>query len=399
MPMPDVFAGLDVIEICSGYGPAVMAGKLLADIGCRVTKIEPQDGDPLRHDPVDEGSDLSLFSLVCGNKDCACLDLEGEDAASILQKICAQTGVLLLDAPAWRLISTHMGDARQIAEEFPGLTICVASYFGTTGPLAGWTGSEETVQALSGVMSTTGQAGEPPVRIPGAMITHGAAMFAVIAVLGDFIAKRGSGKGAFLDCNALLPAASFLTAAYPSYFLSGKAPSGIGNRHAMSAPWNTFPCSDGWLVICAGNEPSWRRLCTTMDRPDLLTDPRFATAETRVAHVEALEPEIAAWTGSRTVAEAERVIADSGTPCGAIVSLHDVLDDPQFRARTLLHLTDGDAVAGGIFHRDGQPLRTGPGRSSLGEATADFLARFGIDPARQRRQNPTLTRPAIGSIA
>jgi formyl-CoA transferase/CoA:oxalate CoA-transferase len=374
--MDDFFADLKAIEICAGYGPAVVAGKVLADLGCRVTKVEPLGGDLLRVDPIDEGSSLSLFTLICGAKDSVFIEIGDRGEIGALERLLADADILVLDASAWQTLSSIIGSAPSIIDRYPSLTICVASYFGISGPLASWQGSEEIVQALSGVMSTTGQPGEPPVRIPGAMLTHGAAMCAVISILGDLVAKRRSGRGAFLDCGALLPAAAFLTAAYPVYLLSGEAPTGIGNRHAMSAPWNTFPCSDGWLVICAGNEPSWRRLCETIDRSDLLTDPRFSTADTRVANVDVLEAEIAMWTNSHTVAQAELLIGGNGTPCGAIVSLHEVIECPQFEARSLIRKSGDQAIAGPFFQRNVQSLPNRHERSLPERAARKTLSRL-----------------------
>src|SRR5690606_19198394 len=126
----------------------------------------------------------------------------------------------------------------------PALTVCVCSHFGLDSPRADWIGSEEIAQAMSGVMSTTGHPGSGPVRVPGAMLTMSAALCAVISIVGDLIRKDRGGTTAFLDCGAMHPAAAFLTAAYPAWFLSGKPPAGLGNRHGMSAPWNTFACAD-----------------------------------------------------------------------------------------------------------------------------------------------------------
>jgi CoA:oxalate CoA-transferase len=375
-----------VVEICRGYGAATVAGKLFADLGCRVVKVETPEGDPLREDPTTQGGGLSLFELLCGSKDSVCVDTADPASEAPLRALLAHAEVLLVDEAGFRLIRERFGERDTLHEAFPRLTICACTAFGLNGPLAGWQASEEVLQAVSGVMSTTGHDGRPAVRIPGGMLTQATGMFAAISAISDVMRKRRNGAASLLDCNGLAAATAFMTTALPSYFLSGEAPVGIGNRHAMAAPWNTFPCSDGWLALCAGNEPSWRRLCATIERPDMLDDPRFATAGDRVAHVDALERELAAWTRRHSVAEAERLLDGNAIPCGAILPLDEVLAHPQFAARGLLRKVAETTLSGTVFHRNGEAPPLKEGRWRLGEATGEVLgSQLGVAPAEREQ--------------
>ena len=213
-----------------------------------------------------------------------------------------------------------------------------------------------------------------------------AAMYAATSILADLRAKESSGRGGHLDLAMFDAAISLLTSAFPAYFLSGRSPEGLGNRHLMAAPWNTYPCSDGWVVICAGNEPTWQRLVTAIGRADLARDPQYATQEARVRNVAALDAEIGRWTAVRTAHEVEAELDAQGIPSGPILALADVLAHPQFVARGLLRRDDGVAITGGVFHRDGRPLAIRAGAASLGAATRRLVVdHAGIEPAQYER--------------
>lgn len=354
-----------VIELATGYGAAALAAKLLADLGCRVAKIEAPEGDTLRR-PAG-----GLWDLVSGSKDSVCLDLGRSGVEAPLDRLLAAADILVADREGYR----RLAGLFDLRARFPGLTVCVCSAYGLEGPMADWKGTEETVQAMSGIMSTTGHAGGRPRRIAAGLLTHATAILAVTSCLADLEGKRRHGAaGGLLDVSLFDTALSFLTAAIPAFFLEGTSPVGIGNRHAMAAPWNSFTCRDGWVIICAGNNPTWLRLCEAIGRPDLPRDPGYASQADRVRHVDRLEAEIAAWTAERTVAEVERLLDAKGIPCGSILSLDQVLAHPQFDARALIRRFGDRAIAGGVFFLDGAPLPVVPGRARLGEGTVDVLA-------------------------
>lgn len=377
----DAFATRRVVELAAGFGVAALAGKLLADVGCPVVKVEPPAGDPLRR--AAHGSDaLALFPLVNATKDSVCIDVAHGDARAALDALLADADVLLVDRAHW----LQLPGADTLRARFPGLTIAVCSPFGLHGSLAGWHAGEENVQALSGVLSTTGHRGRAPVRVAAAIVTHAAAMYAATSIVADFRAKAAVGRGAFLDLAMFDAAISLLTSAFPAFFLSGESPAGLGNRHSMAAPWNTYRCRDGWVVICAGNEPTWQRLVAAIDRRDLAADPNYATQEARVRHVDALDAEVTRWTAQRTTRDVEAMLEAQGIPCGSILPLAEVLTHAQFTGRGLLVDCGGARTTGGIFHRNGAPLPVRAGRARLGSATrGHLLERLGVERARYER--------------
>ncbi len=374
-----------VIEFCEGFGVAALVGKLLADLGCSVTKLEPPEGDPLRRDDAEYGSaaDLSLFTLVAGSKDSACLDFTNFETSRLLRRVLAQADILVVDQDGWGKIRAVAG--APLHGFAPNLTICVCTAFELNGPMASWRGGEDIIQAMSGIASTTSHQDGKPTRIASQTVTHTTALHAVSSILGDMRLKRQNGRAALLEACMFDTAISLLTAAMPAYFLEGVAPRGIGNRHTMAAPWNSFRCADGWAILCAGNDPTWNRLCEVIGRRDLLTDELYATQESRVRNVEALEAEITAWTAQRSVEQVETIMDGQGIPCGSILSLEQVLSHPQFADRGLLRDCGPLKIAGGVFHHNRAPLLVSAGACRLGGANRLLARRFGIGDAEMAR--------------
>ena len=370
-----------VVEATDGFGAGTIAAKLLTDLGCTVARLASgPDAAPLDHEP-----DRALFELLSRCKESVAIDWANAQVAAPLAALLHHADVLVVDRAAWLRLQDVLG-AGGLAGRFPGLTVCACTPFGVSGPLASWTGGEEIVQAMAGIMSITGHAGRGPTRVAGAPLTHAAAMFAVSSILADSLRKRAGAPGALLDVAVYDAALAFQSASLPAYFLSGAAPQGIGNRHSMAAPWNSFRCADGWAIICAGNHPTWVRLCETIGRRDLLEDPRYATQGERVAHVDSLEAEVTAWTSTRSVADVESLL-DAGTiACGSVIPLGDVIAHPQFVERNLIDAASGQRQSGGVFHLGGEPLSIREGAWRAGAATRTVLIdRCGVRPAEFER--------------
>ena len=136
--MAENFAAWSVIELCRGYGPATVAGKLLADLGCAVVKVEGPEGDPLRDDPAARGGGLSVFELVSASKDSVCIDVGHETADGPLAALLRGAEVALIDGEGWRTLQDRFGEPERIRARFPSLTIAVLTHLGMEGPLASW---------------------------------------------------------------------------------------------------------------------------------------------------------------------------------------------------------------------------------------------------------------------
>ena len=375
------FANWTVVELATGFGPAMIAGKLLADLGCPVIKLEDREGDPLRRRASLGG--LSLFDLLNASKDSVRADFSNAHAREVVEALLRTASIVVADRDGIAALDRFVPEQ---AERFPQVTVAACTPFGLQGTFAKWRAGEEGIQAMSGIMSTTHHPGGRPVRVAGAIATHTSAMHAVTSILADVHGKRSSGRGARLDIATFDAAITMLTAAFPAYFLTGRSPPGIGNRHSMAAPWNTYRCANGWTVICAGNEPTWQRLLQVIGREVLAADPRYATQQARVANADALDAEVEAWTATRNVADVERLLDQNGIPSGPILPLADVVVHPQFRTRSLLVEDRGTPIAGGVFHRDRESLEVRAGLHALGAGTRSALVeRAGVERAQYDR--------------
>lgn len=366
-----------VAEAATGFGAATLAGKLLADLGCTVARLEAEEEGAADATDVDR----ELFELLARAKHSVRIGFDRRGARAALEALLAHAEILLVDRDGLARVRAALG-AEDLGARFPRLTVCACTPFGLTGPMAGWIGGEEIVQAVSGIMSITGHAGGGATRIAGAPLTHAAAMFAVSSSLADVLRKRAGGAPGMLDVSVYDAAVAFESASLPAYFLTGAAPAGIGNRHSMSAPWNSFRCADGWVIVCGGNHPNWVRLCEAIGRPELVGDPRYLTQEDRIAHVDALEAEITAWTAPRSVAVVEAAFNAAAIAAGSVMPLPDVLAHPQFRERNLLDAASGCTQIGGVFHLAKEPLAVREGAWRAGAGTRAILVdHCGVAPA------------------
>src|SRR5687767_11075754 len=168
------FAKWIVVEIASGYGPAMIASKLLADLGCPVSKLEDRDGDPLRRRAALGG--LSLFELLNASKDSVRADLAHARAGEVIESLLRTASIVVADRDGMAALDRWLPDQ---VERFPHVTVAACTPFGLRGTFANWNAGEEGIQALSGIMSTTHHPGGRPVRVAGAIATHTSAMHAV----------------------------------------------------------------------------------------------------------------------------------------------------------------------------------------------------------------------------
>lgn len=359
----DAFRSWLVVEATDGFGAAALAGKILADAGCTVARVEP----PCTTDEGETRHEREVFDLVSRGKSSVVIDWERSDA---LHALLAAARIAIVDRPGLLRLRRALA-CESLADRYPRLTVCACTPFGLEGPMAAWTGGEEIVQAAAGIMSITGHPGSGPTRVAGIPFTYAAAMFCVTSSLADAVRVGREGKAALLDVAVYDAAVAFESASLPAYFLSGVAPQGIGNRHSMSVPWNSFRCRDGWVIVCGGNHPNWVRICEMIGKPELVADARFATQEGRIAHVDEIEAAIGSWMQERDVAEVEALLNTNAIAGGSVLPLRDVLDHAQFRERNLI--TADERQAGALFHAEREPLDVREAAWERGAGTREIL--------------------------
>ncbi len=337
---------LDLTRVLSGP----YCTMLLADMGARVIKIEqPGTGDDTRAwgPPFLEG-ESAYFLSINRNKESITLDFKHPEGRALLDRLIAKADVLVENFRPGTLTKLAL-DYETLSARDPRLIYCSISGFGHTGPRRKEPGYDAIMQAEGGLMSITGTADGPPVRLGVAIVDIVSGMFAAYGVAMALLARERSGKGQEVDLALLDATVALLTYQAGNYFASGKVPPRLGNRHPSIVPYETFTASDGEFVLAVGNDDQWRRFCAFAGLPG---DQRFATNRQRVSSYETLRPFVA----DRLREEPRQFwidgLAKAGVPCGSVRNFEELFADPQLGAREMIamveHATIGPLRALGV---------------------------------------------------
>jgi crotonobetainyl-CoA:carnitine CoA-transferase CaiB-like acyl-CoA transferase len=377
---------LDLSRVLSGPYCAMLA----ADMGARVIKVErPHLGDDTRAwGPPFSGGESAYYLSVNRNKESVALDFKTVEGREILERLVARSDVLIENFRPGTLDPIGFSD-EELAARYPRLVRVSISGFGQTGPRRDEAGYDAVAQGEGGLMSITGAADGPAVRLGVAIADIAAGMYAFQGLLLALITRGRTGKGQLVDVSLLDSVAALLTYQAGRYFATGEPPSRTGNRHMTIAPYDTFETRDGVLILAVGNDGQWQRLVSVLDLREAGDDPCFQTNADRVRHYEALAPILRQALGGRTLGEVITLLRHAGVPCGAVRSIDEVFADPQIAARTMIEMIDHPTA--GPLKTLGLPIklsatpgavRTPPPR--LGEHTRSVLVELGFDAARIR---------------
>src|SRR5439155_10564465 len=239
---------------------------------------------------------------------------------------------------------------------WPRLIYAAVSGFGHTGPLASRPAYDMVVQAMGGVMSITGQPGGPPTRVGTSIGDVTAGLFAAVGICSALYERALTGEAAKIDVAMLDSQVAILENAIARYTATGDVPGPLGARHPSITPFGAFAAADGHLVIAAGNDALFRRLCGVISRPAIADDPRFATNALRTEHHAELQNEIEAALRVDTVANWLSRLEAADLPCGPINDVAAVLAHPQVRARNMVVRVDDDRLGG--LEIAGNPIKS-----------------------------------------
>ena len=354
MPPAGPLSGILVIDLTR-----VLAGPyctmVLTDLGARVVKVEtPQGGDDARgYGPFVKEKSAYFMSLNRGKESIA-LDLKAPADRDIFEKLLAKADVLVENYRAGTL--AKLGYGWEVLEKrFPRLIYAAASGFGQTGPYAPRAAYDMVVQAMGGVMSITGHPGGPPTRVGTSVGDITAGLFTAIGVNSALYHRERTGRGMMIDVSMLDCQIAILENAIARYVTSGQVPGPLGARHPSITPFEAFATSDGHVIIAAGNDNLFHRLCTAIGRPDLAANALFGTNALRTQHQPALKTEIEAATKAKSTEAWLAILDRAGVPAGPINTVDKALADPQIQSRNMV-VTMQDADVG-TLRMAGNPIK------------------------------------------
>ncbi|MGO4326002.1 CaiB/BaiF CoA transferase family protein [Cupriavidus sp. 2TAF22] len=363
-------AGFTVVDLTR-----VLAGPyctmMLADLGARVIKIEnPEGGDDSRHVGPFVDGESAYFASVNRNKESIALDLKSPRDRAVLSAMIAGADVLVENFRAG--VMEKLGftwEALHAAN--PRLVYASISGFGQTGPYRDRPAYDMVVQAMGGLMSVTGETAGNPVRVGVSIGDLGAGLYAAIGIQSALLKRSRTGLGERVDIGMLDCQVALLENAIARHAATGAVPAPLGTRHPSITPFDMFKSGDGFIVIAAGNDNLFQKLCAALGDAALAADPRFATVAARNQHHAELKAGLEACLAHADTATWSERLEAAGVPHGPLQSVADIVRDPHVQARGML--LEASIGAGRPITLAGNPVKVGTGLPRGGFAPAPRL--------------------------
>lgn len=323
---------LDLTRVLAGP----YATMLLADLGADIIKVEmPGTGDDSRHFGPFVNNESAYFMAINRNKRSMTLNLKNERGKEIFLSLVKKSDVLVENFRPGTMEKLGLGYDKLIGLN-PRLIYAAASGYGHTGPYSQRAAYDAVVQAMGGIMSITGEKDGKPMRVGTSIGDIAAGLFTTIGILAALINRNFSGRGQMVDVAMLDCQVAILENAIARYFATGEVPRPYGNRHTSIVPFEAFETSDGEIMVAAGNNALWTRLCTALNLSELIDDERFKDNSDRNQNYDELRPLIAPRFLTKTTKEWQEILDDEGIPNGPINTIDKVVNNIQVLARDMI---------------------------------------------------------------
>jgi crotonobetainyl-CoA:carnitine CoA-transferase CaiB-like acyl-CoA transferase len=335
-------SGIGVVEIGHSIA-APYAGMILGELGADVIKIEnPEGGDACRGwgPPFADGA-ATCFHAVNRAKRGISIDLADPAQAARLRMLILEHADVVLHNLKFGALDRYGLGAAQLLAAKPRLVVCNVGAFGAVGPLRDKPGYDPMMQAYSGLMSLLGEDGRPPVRVPASIVDLGAGMWSVIGILAALQERGRAGRGGIVDTSLYETGLGWMGILLAAYLADGNIPARHGSGVDMIVPYQAFATADDWMMVAAGNDNLFRRLCAALERPGLADEPRFASNKDRVVHRDELIPILADIFATRPRADWAARLEAASIPHGPINTLDQVVADPQTEALGIIQRQSG----------------------------------------------------------
>lgn len=375
----------------------VIAGPLathfLCLLGAEVIKIEPPTGDVLRN--YTQRKDLrgmaEPFIGANAGKKSITLDLKSEFGKEAARRLITTSDIMVENFRPGVIDRLGLG-YEALREANPHLIFCSISGYGQSGPMRDYPAIDQIIQSVSGLMGLSGEPDSGPMRVGFPIVDTYSALLAAFAIQSAYVQRERDPerRGQYIDMSMLDASLVMMASVINPLVISDTEPKRTGNRGFSLAPTaDTFETRKDAITIGAVQQNQYERLCVALERPDLLNDPRFADADSRMVHDNALQAELARTFLEKTALEWEAILSEAGVPAGAVRPVKDVLELPQLEGRGLKLEIDVSNPAVGrttILNAGFRFAHDGPGVSApppqLGEHTDEILGALGLTPPR-----------------
>ena len=328
---------------------------LMAEMGARVIKVEPPKGgdDARAYGPFVHGKS-TYFASVNRGKESIALDLKADADRAVFEKLLDRADVVVENFRPGTMEKLGYG-WDTLHKKYPRLIYASASGFGHTGPNSKDPAYDMVVQGMGGIMSITGNEGQPPARVGMSIGDVGAGLFTAVAVNAALVHRLKTGEATKVDIAMFDCQLALLENAIMRYTVEGEVPGPLGARHPTITPFQAFATSDGAIIIAAGNDGLFVKTCEALGRADLATNANYKTNALRLKHHKKLEHELESVLKAHPTSHWLAVMAKAGIPAGPINNVKQALEHPQVAARNMLiEVPDGN---GGTLKLAGNPLK------------------------------------------
>jgi crotonobetainyl-CoA:carnitine CoA-transferase CaiB-like acyl-CoA transferase len=370
-----------VIEVAN-YMAGPFCAMQLADLGADVIKVENPDGGDIARDsaPFLDG-ESSPFIRLNRNKRSVAVNLKAPEGKEVFRELVRGADIVVENLRPGTMADLEL-DYRLLSALNPRLVYVAASGWGQTGPYSQLAGLDIMAQAMSGLMSITGEPNGNPIKVGVPICDLVCALYGAIGALSALRVREQTGRGQFIDVSLFESGVSLEVWEAGRYFATGEIPGPLGSAHQTAAPYQAVRAADGHFTVGATTPRNWGSFCEVLDHPEWASEERFKDNPSRHARRDVLIPMIEEVTSRKPRAHWVSLLQKAGVPCAEIQAYDQVVNDPQLQARDFFwkgrHTKLGDVEqVGSPIHFSETPVRQGWAGPRLGEHTSEVLRALG----------------------
>jgi crotonobetainyl-CoA:carnitine CoA-transferase CaiB-like acyl-CoA transferase len=372
--MAGALDGLKVLD-CTHVIAGAWCSLMLADLGADVIKIESPEGEQTRGRP---DSAFKPFDFVNRNKRAIAIDVTKPEGAAVVRRLAETADVFVENYRVGAMARNGLGyeDIRKIR---PDIIYCSISGFGQTGPYRDRGGFDLITQAMSGIMSFTGEIGSKVPVAAGVPVSDlNAGLFGALSILAALNHRSKTGEGQYVETSLFESALAYTVWETGKHLTTGDVAVPAGSRHRLAAPYEALRTKDGFIVVGVNSQRLWEKFCRALGDPELKDDPLFARKYARVDNRDALQKRLEAILAHGTTQEWIKRLLAEGVPCGRMNTIAEALADPQVEARGVLVDVDGRRFPRAPMTLSKTPVALNRGSPRIGQHTRDVLIDAGL---------------------